>query len=88
MTTTTPPLLLTYKQTAAHLGVSERTVWQMVKDGRLKAVRFSEPKIRRQRQRDGTIKEILHAGSVRIDRRDIDEFIERAKGGQEVYHAD
>ena len=32
--------MLTYGETAKLLHVSDRTVWQMVKDGRLPAVRF------------------------------------------------
>jgi len=34
------PKLLTYKQVADLLGVSDRTVWTLAKEGILKAVRF------------------------------------------------
>lgn len=42
MTNTTPMLerLLSYKQAGALLGVTERTVWTLVNDGELPAVRF------------------------------------------------
>lgn len=53
--------LLTYAQAAQLLQVSDRTVWQLVKEGRLKAVRFA-------------------GRTVRIDRRDLDAFVEQAKG--------
>lgn len=33
-------LLLTYKQAGELMGVSDRTVWQLVKDGKLPAVRI------------------------------------------------
>ncbi|MAG17649.1 MAG: hypothetical protein CMJ21_06220 [Phycisphaerae bacterium] len=32
--------LLTYQETGKLLGVSDRTIWQLVKDGKLRAVRF------------------------------------------------
>ena len=57
--TTDAPTLLTYKQAAEILQVSDRTVWQLVKDGQLRAVRFGR--------------------TVRIDRQDLDAFIEAAK---------
>lgn len=60
MKTDAVAILLTYRQAAELLGVSDRTVWAMVNRGELPAVRFS-----------GRI--------VRIDRRDLDAFIERAK---------
>lgn len=42
MTDTTPIVekLLTYKQAGALLGVTERTVWTLVDDGELPAIRF------------------------------------------------
>jgi excisionase family DNA binding protein len=42
LTDTTPIVeqLLTYKQAGALLGVTERTVWTLVDDGELPAVRF------------------------------------------------
>ena len=39
--------LLTYRQVAAYLQVSERSVYQLVKDGKLRVVRFGSPSIRR-----------------------------------------
>jgi excisionase family DNA binding protein len=60
MTGDTPPLL-TYKQAAKLLQVSDRTVFTLVKTGQLKAVRFGH--------------------TVRIDRRDLDDFIQQAKNG-------
>ena len=33
-------LALTYREAAQTLGVSERTVWQLVRDGKLKACRI------------------------------------------------
>lgn len=35
-----PPPLLTYREAAKVLGVTERTIWTLVNDGRLPAVRF------------------------------------------------
>ncbi len=35
-----PLLALSYRQAADALGVSERTVWQLVRDGRLRAARI------------------------------------------------
>ena len=35
-----PLLALSYRQAADALGVSERTVWQLVRDGQLRAVRI------------------------------------------------
>lgn len=61
----TPPILLTYQEAAKLLGVSDRTVWQLVADGKIPAVRFA-------------------ARTVRIDRQDIDKFIEAAKDGKGV----
>ena len=52
-------LLLTYKQAAELLQVSDRTVFTLVKTGQLKAVRFRQ--------------------TVRIDRRDLENFIEESK---------
>lgn len=49
-------ILLTYGQAAELLGVSDRTVWSLVKKGELPAVR-------------------LAGRTVRIDRRDLDQFI-------------
>ena len=60
----TTPLLLTYKQAAELLQISDRSVYALVKFGKLQAVRFG--------------------GSVRIDRRDLEEFILRAKSGEGV----
>ncbi len=54
-----PPQLLTYKDVAAVLGVSDRTVYDMVRRGDLRAVRFRR--------------------SVRIDPKDLEQFIERSK---------
>ena len=54
------PTLLTAQQAAQFLAVSERTIWNLVKDGRLPAVRF------------GRI--------LRIDRADLDAFIQACKG--------
>lgn len=82
-----PCLLLTYKQAAALLQVSERTVFALVKKGQLKAVRFGPLKQRRVR-RHGQVVEIEHGGTVRIDRRDLEEFILRAKTGQEPTHVE
>ena len=56
------PLLLTYLQAGKLLGVSDRTVWTLVNEGKLKAVRFA-------------------GRTVRIDRRDLDTFIEGHKAG-------
>lgn len=53
------PALLTYKGAGDVLGVSDRTVYQLVRDGELRAVRFGR--------------------SVRIDPRDLESFIARAK---------
>ena len=36
----TPTPLLTYPEVAKLLHVTDRTVWQLVKDGKLRAVRF------------------------------------------------
>ena len=57
------PILLTYLQAANLLGVSDRTVWALVKNGQLKAVRFA-------------------GRTTRIDRRDLDAFIESHKNPQ------
>lgn len=54
------PRLLTYKQVAEALQVSDRTVFALAKTGALKAVRFGH--------------------SVRFDRRDLEAFIDNAKG--------
>ena len=51
--------LLTYRKVAGVLGVSDRTIWQLVKDGELAVVRFR--------------------GTVRIDRRDLEIFIQKSK---------
>jgi excisionase family DNA binding protein len=53
------PRLFNYTEAAAYLSCSARTVWQLVKDGEIPAVKF------------GT--------SVRIDRSDLDTFIEQQK---------
>ena len=58
----TQPLLLTYLQAGKLLGVSDRTVWALVNEGKLKAVRFA-------------------GRTVRIDRRDLETFIEGHKTG-------
>ena len=60
MSAETSPLLLAYSEVARLLGVSERTVWSMVNQGDLPAVR-------------------LATSGVRIDRRDLDQFIETSK---------
>jgi len=60
MSAETSPLLLAYSEVARLLGVSERTVWSMVNQGDLPAVRLSK-------------------SVVRIDRRDLDQFIEISK---------
>ena len=60
----TAPRLLRYKQAAEVLQVSERTVFTLVKTGKLMATRFGK--------------------SVRIDRHDLDAFIERAKARKAV----
>jgi len=39
-TTTTTPKLMTPKQAAARLAISERKLWSMTKEGRIPAVRF------------------------------------------------
>jgi excisionase family DNA binding protein len=80
-------LLLTYKQAGELLQVSDRTVFTLVKTGRLRAVRFGPVKRRRVR-RNGREMEVEHAGTVRIDRRDLEDFIQRAKDGQGVARAD
>ncbi len=43
MTNQTPTIerMLTYRETAKLLGVTDRTVWQLVKDDQLPAVRFN-----------------------------------------------
>ena len=81
------PLLLTYKQAGELLQVSDRTVFSLVKTGRLRAVRFGPVK-RRKVRRKGREMEVEHSGTVRIDRRDLEKFIQDAKGGQEVGGAD
>ncbi len=58
--------LLTYKETAELLQVSDRTVFTLVKTGQLKAVRFGQ--------------------TVRIDSRDLEDFIQKAKDSQAVQH--
>jgi excisionase family DNA binding protein len=40
MTTTPVPLAHTYKTAARELQLSERSVWQLVRDGQLRAVRI------------------------------------------------
>ena len=60
----TGPRLLTYGQAAKELQVSARTVWSLVDDGRLRAVRFGH--------------------TVRIDRVDLEAFIETAKDKKTV----
>ena len=55
------PQLLTYQQAAEVLQVTDRTVYELVRTGRLKVARFG--------------------GSVRIDPRDLDAFIQQAKSG-------
>lgn len=72
------PRLITYKQAAELLQVSDRTVFTLVKTGRLRAVRFGPVK-RRKVRRNGQEIEIEHGGTVRIDRRDLEAFIEQAK---------
>ena len=72
------PRLMTYKQAAELLQVSDRTVFTLVKTGRLRAVRFGLVK-RRKVHRNGQEIEIEHGGTVRIDRRDLESFIEQAK---------
>jgi excisionase family DNA binding protein len=59
---TTPPLLLTYAQAARELQISDRTLWTLVNEKRLKSVRFA-------------------GRTVRIDRRDLEAFIQLSKGG-------
>ena len=81
------PLLLTYKQVAELLQVSDRTVFTLVKTGRLRAVRFGPVK-RRKVRRNGREIEVEHGGTVRIDRRDLDAFIQQAKGSRGVARAD
>ena len=63
------------------LHVSGRTVFTLVKTGRLRAVRFGPVK-RRKVRRNGREIEVEHGGTVRIDRRDLDAFIQQAKGGR------
>lgn len=60
MKTHDAPILLTYKQAAKLLNVSDRTVWSWVHEGLLAAVRIGR--------------------TVRIDRSDLEEFIQNAKG--------
>lgn len=54
--------LLTYRQTANVLGVTDRTVRTLVKTGALPAVRFG--------------------GSIRVDPRDLRQFVDDAKRGR------
>ncbi|MEQ9460434.1 MAG: helix-turn-helix domain-containing protein [Phycisphaeraceae bacterium] len=35
-----PPRLLTYKEAGAYLGLTDRTIWQLVHEGHLTAVRI------------------------------------------------
>jgi len=56
----TDRLLLTYKQAGELLQVTDRTVYQIVRECRLPAVRFGR--------------------TVRIDRRDLEQFIQQSKG--------
>lgn len=58
------PMLLTYRQAAELLQISDRSVFTLVKTGQLRAVRFRH--------------------TVRIDRRDLETFIQQAKEGQVV----
>jgi excisionase family DNA binding protein len=53
-------LLLTAPEAAKALAISERTVWQLTKDGELPVVRLGR--------------------SVRYDRRDLLDYIEKRKG--------
>lgn len=46
MSTPATPLLLTYRQAAELLQVSDRTVWALVNDGKLRAVRFAGRTVR------------------------------------------
>lgn len=59
-----PPRLLTYKQAAALLQVTDRTVYNLVRRDQLRAVRFGH--------------------TVRIDTRDLEDFIQQSKGTARV----
>ena len=72
--------LLTYRHAAELLGVSERTVWTWCRAGTLTPIRFGPVRVRRQQLADGTIREIKHGGTVRIDRNEIESIINTQKG--------
>ena len=72
------PLLLTYRQVASLLQVSERTVSALVKSGRLRAVRLSQVTTRTVVRRGKPV-EVSSGGTVRFHREDVQALIEAAK---------
>ena len=58
--------LLTASEAATYLGISERTLWTLSNCGEIKSVRFGKGKRK----------------SVRLDVRDLDDWIEKNKKGR------
>jgi len=63
MTTAQPRPLFTPKALATYLGLSERTVWQMLADGVIPSVKVNAGR----------------AGARRIDPADVDEYLSRRR---------
>ena len=60
------PRLRSARDAAAYLGISERTLWTLGNRGEIRQVRFGHG----------------HRKAIRYDQRDLDEWIERSKGGR------